>query len=223
MRSMQVRATQLQAATDQARGTQPQDATDAQLEAMRARSRELRLRVSDLTAREQQVRELRYQVQATSPDRAPLDKQWMDVRHSLSAASIELDGLTERIGELRLQRDQARAVALRPAPTPEPPPVEVPGMANAGYVMLALFVAPVALILVFRLVTRRSAPRDPLGLDTSVRFQRLEQTVETIAMEVERIAEGQRFTTAILAERIPGAAPRTQVTPRQGQDAIAPQ
>ena len=56
-----------------------------------------------------------------------------------------------------------------------------------------------------------------------MRFQRLEQTVETIAMEVERIAEGQRFTTAILAERIPGAAPRTQVTPRQGQDAIAPQ
>ena len=72
-------------------------------------------------------------------------------------------------------------------------------------------------------MTRRSAPRDPLGLDTSVRFQRLEQTVETIAMEVERIADGQRFTTAILAERIPGAAPRTQVTPRQGQDAIAPQ
>ena len=212
MRSMQVRATQLQ------------DATDAQLEALRTRSRELRLRVSDLTAREQQVRELRYQVQATSPDRAPLDKQWMEVRHSLSAASIELDGLTERIGELRLQRDQARAIALRPAPDPEPPPVEVPGLANAGYVMLVLFVAPVALILVYRLFTRRSAPRDPIGIESSPAFQRLEQTVETIAMEVERIAEGQRFTTAILDERLPGAAPRsTQVTPRQGQDAIAPQ
>ena len=42
MRSMQVRATQLQ------------DATAAQIEVLRARVRELRLRSSDLQAREQQ-------------------------------------------------------------------------------------------------------------------------------------------------------------------------
>jgi len=38
------------------------------------------------------------------------------------------------------------SVALRPALTPEPPAAEVPGLANAGYVMLALFFAPVELI-----------------------------------------------------------------------------
>ena len=46
MRSMQVRATQLQ------------DPSAAQLEVMRARVRELRLRASDLQAREQQAPEL---------------------------------------------------------------------------------------------------------------------------------------------------------------------
>lgn len=30
---------------------------------------------------------------------------------------------------------------------------------------------------------------------------RLEQAVESIALEVERISEGQRFTTRLLAER----------------------
>jgi len=33
------------------------------------------------------------------------------------------------------------------------------------------------------------------------RFERLEQAVESIALEVERISEGQRFTTRLLSER----------------------
>ena len=38
------------------------------------------------------------------------------------------------------------------------------------------------------------------------RFDRLEQAVEAIAIEVERVAEGQRFVTKILADRAPQAA-----------------
>ena len=38
------------------------------------------------------------------------------------------------------------------------------------------------------------------------RFDRLEQAVEAIAIEVERVAEGQRFVTKILAERAQPAA-----------------
>jgi hypothetical protein len=88
--------------------------------------------------------------------------------------------------------------------------------------MLVLFVGPVVLLLVYRLLLRKSAPRASFDLESSPGFQRLEQTVETIAIEVERIAEGQRFTTAILAERLPGAAPRGQVTPPQGSEPVAP-
>lgn len=215
MRSMQVRAAQLQDAT-------------AQLEALASRSRELRLRMSDLQAREQQVRELRYQPQAGGPDRATLDRQWLDVRHSLTAATLELEAVNDKVGELRTQRDQAqreqaRVAALRqPPPSPEPPPIEVQGFANAGLVMLVLFVGPIVLLLVYRLLMRRGAPRGTVDIDSSAAFQRLEQTVETIAIEVERIAEGQRFTTAILAERLPGVVPRGQVTPPQGSEPVAP-
>ena len=110
------------------------------------------------------------------------------------------------------QRDQARAITLPPPPAIEAPPVEVPGLANAGIGMLILFVGPILVLLVYRLFTR-GAVRDPLGLEASPRFQRMEQTMESIAMEVERIAEGQRFTTRILAERHPDSAPRVPATP----------
>lgn len=37
--------------------------------------------------------------------------------------------------------------------------------------------------------------------DTSMRLERIEQAIEAMAVEVERISEGQRFVTKLLAER----------------------
>ena len=42
--------------------------------------------------------------------------------------------------------------------------------------------------------------------DWRVSKRRVEQAVDAIAVEVERVAEGQRFTTSLLAERAPGIA-----------------
>ena len=47
---------------------------------------------------------------------------------------------------------------------------------------------------------RKDAPGSGLVVDEE-RMARLEQAVEAIALEVERISEGQRFTTKLLAER----------------------
>jgi hypothetical protein len=43
------------------------------------------------------------------------------------------------------------------------------------------------------------------------RLERMEQAIDSIAVEVERISEGQRFTTKLLAERAgtPQGEPRT--------------
>lgn len=46
-----------------------------------------------------------------------------------------------------------------------------------------------------------------LAPDAQARLERMEQAIESIAVEVERIAEGQRFTTRLLAERAAAAAP----------------
>jgi hypothetical protein len=129
--------------------------------------------------------------------------------------------VNERIVELRALQDEARALALRPPPGAGPPPVETSSIANLGVGMLILFVGPILLVLVYRMWTRGSA-RDTIGIESSPRLQRMEQAIETIAMEVERLAEGQRFTTRILAERHPESAGRAQATPRQETDAMTP-
>ncbi len=55
------------------------------------------------------------------------------------------------------------------------------------------------------LVSRRSGVR-PAELEAiEQRLSRIEQAVDAIAVETERISEGQRFTTRLLAERREGA------------------
>ena len=46
----------------------------------------------------------------------------------------------------------------------------------------------------------------PEPLEPSVRLQRLEQTVDATAIEVERISEALRFTTRLLVDRSNAAA-----------------
>ena len=48
--------------------------------------------------------------------------------------------------------------------------------------------------------------------DVSARLERMEQAIDSIAVEVERISEGQRFTTKLLSERS-GASVAGDVSP----------
>lgn len=47
-------------------------------------------------------------------------------------------------------------------------------------------------------------PRVPL--EVTNRLEKMDQALEAIAIEVERISEGQRFTTRLLSEGRPGEA-----------------
>jgi hypothetical protein len=46
--------------------------------------------------------------------------------------------------------------------------------------------------------------------DVTARLERIEQAVDAIAIEVERISEGQRFTTKLLTERASDASRLTE-------------
>ena len=54
-----------------------------------------------------------------------------------------------------------------------------------------------------RAYARRERPNGgaPVPPDVAARLERMEQAIDSIAVEVERISEGQRFTTKLLAER----------------------
>jgi hypothetical protein len=52
--------------------------------------------------------------------------------------------------------------------------------------------------------------REELGAGVGERLERIEHAVDAIAVEVERIAEGQRFVTRLLSERpVERALPET--------------
>lgn len=57
---------------------------------------------------------------------------------------------------------------------------------------------------ILRVVLRRwDRPSAPAALpaDTSARLERIEQAIDAISVEVERIAEGQRFVTRLMSDR----------------------
>ena len=99
-------------------------------------------------------------------------------------------------------------------------------MSDPGKVIVAMsFFATVTYIV--RLMVLR-APWPSLGERRSTpgvvvdedRMARLEQAVEAIALEVERISEGQRFTTKLLADR--AAAERLPVAPNPEPRRVTP-
>lgn len=58
---------------------------------------------------------------------------------------------------------------------------------------------PIARAVARRMDREAAAPRLP-G-DVTARLERMEQSIDAIAVEIERISEGQRFTTKLLADR----------------------
>ena len=73
---------------------------------------------------------------------------------------------------------------------------------SAAPVLFVLFVlAPIALSAARFMWKRARVPARPAGSpDDPRRLERLEQGVDAIAIEVERISEGQRFVTRLLSE-----------------------
>ena len=68
---------------------------------------------------------------------------------------------------------------------------------------------PIARAYARRIESQPGVPAIPL--EVQARLERMEQAIDSIAIEVERISEGQRFTTKLLSERgSPVALPSSQ-------------
>ena len=71
--------------------------------------------------------------------------------------------------------------------------------------VLGLVLFPLARAFARRIEGRGAAPSQ-LSPDVTARLERIERAVESVAVEVERISEGQRFVTKVLSDR--GELPR---------------
>jgi hypothetical protein len=94
--------------------------------------------------------------------------------------------------------------ALPPPPTfgtTTPPPTGLDrNVMLLGGVMTVFVLAPLAFALAWRLVRRAGPPVSRTEVqESNERLRRMEQAIDTIAVEVERISENQRFLTNTIA------------------------
>jgi hypothetical protein len=105
----------------------------------------------------------------------------------------------------------ARAAGIPGAVVEETPPVfERTGPPEEAFVIGGLFIVcailPLSIAYARRIWRRSAAAVSALPQEMMDRLTRLDQAVDAIAVEVERIGEGQRFMTRVLAEKPVAAA-----------------
>jgi hypothetical protein len=105
----------------------------------------------------------------------------------------------------------ATVIALQGPPWP---PGFIPHEAVVIVQSFFFTIAAIALgIPIIRALTRRFVDRPPMvpamSADVQNRLERIEQAVEAVAIEVERISEAQRYLTKVMVEAraLPGAQP----------------
>lgn len=102
--------------------------------------------------------------------------------------------------------DLLSQLGVAPQPVfPEPDP--------GPYIMGGIGMIATAVVLIVGLTQRyrikmRGAAGQALPADLAQRLTRMESGIEAVAVEVERISEGQRFTTRLLSDRAPQEVPR---------------
>ena len=77
-------------------------------------------------------------------------------------------------------------------------PLLIPIIAVASLPIMVIGV-PIARAYAARLGRTPTTPTVPL--EVAARLERMEQAIDSIAIEMERVSEGQRFTTKLLTER----------------------
>jgi hypothetical protein len=80
--------------------------------------------------------------------------------------------------------------------------------AFASLAVGARIILPLVRAYAKRVESRADAPRIPA--EVSSRLERMEQAIDSIAVEVERISEAQRFTTKLLTEKARSYAERAE-------------
>ncbi len=71
----------------------------------------------------------------------------------------------------------------------------------AGMLMIIVLSIGVPLVVMLGKKWQRDAERPKLPDEMAPRLERMEAAIDAMAIEIERISEGQRFTTKLLTER----------------------
>jgi hypothetical protein len=170
----------------------------------------MRIRLRDLRNELQDAAERRNNIASRLRDADPAARPGYEGR--LQALDARIIGIENEITRVVQQMGTAPpealvAVSSQPA-NPEAIAAQVVDRIVPIVAILSIFVFMPLTFAFSRFIWRRAvAPARPAAIDhtTQQRLESLQQSVDTIAIEVERISESQRFVTRILNERVVGA------------------
>ena len=146
---------------------------------------------------------------ATGAEREVVRDRLVTVDRQLAQTQADLSRSVEEITKVAVNRAVRSSVVVQPSSFGRAMNID-PDAVTAVFVMASVgLIVPISVGLARRLWRRPAAPVAPreAELVSSARLDRLEQSVDAIAIEIERISEGQRFVTRLLSERAGASRP----------------
>jgi hypothetical protein len=147
-------------------------------------------------------RDITNRLNATDQEQQPSAADKAGLEKRLTTLDARIDVMDKQIAGADAQ---VAATAGIPGAVVERPPEEHNGPPEAVFVLggIFMFVAifPISIAYARRIWRRSAAAVTALPKDVIDRFTQIDQAVESIAVEVERIGEGQRFITRVLSEQ----------------------
>jgi septal ring factor EnvC (AmiA/AmiB activator) len=133
----------------------------------------------------------------------PQDRAGLEQR--IGVLDARISGLENDLGEVGRQLSSAPAALA----TSRPPQFMGPtarnrlaeNVAPISIVFTLFVLAPLAVSISRGIWKRGSMPRQVSSPADAQRLERMEQAMEAIAIEIERVSEGQRFVTRLLSEQ----------------------
>jgi len=183
------------------------------LAALQAQAVELVARLAGLRTEQRLVQRQISRLPADAPLRTEQIARMSELNAQVARAEGQLSAVRAEVAQrLGLNTNQISETAQ---PLPPPPfrsrgadPDMVVGM---SFVLAMCFVLPLSIAWAKRIWRGRSPIVAPKTDELAPRMDRLEHAVDAIAIEIERIAEGQRFVTKIFTERPAANVPAQRV------------
>lgn len=172
--------------------------TSAEIAALRQRAEELSRQLTSADGRRRSIQQRLQQAQGA--DKAGLEKRLAVLDDRI--ANLELD--IEENGRALASPAAAKVMAAGNLSARREKLFDAMVPISIVFTVLVLF--PMAFARARRIWRGADVPRpSSLPPDTIARLERMEQGIDAIAIEVERVSEGQRFVTRLMSERAAAA------------------
>lgn len=208
--SIQQQGSAPQSATPQAPSVPPPPPALPQASSLPAQTQQLvqlEVQLAGLNAQWSGLQRQLESMRIDNPARPPVQAKAADVGVQIAQVRGQIASIQAQINILQRRGFPGERGPQLPRPNGRPP--MDPDAVTAIFIVFTLAVLMPLSIGIARRLWRRGSNSDAPVHDPMIapRLDRLEQAVDAIAIEIERVSEGQRFITKILAERPNTAAP----------------